>query len=43
MPRKKIAPKMKYVQVKDADQKAVDALFDYLFDKVLEQHRKAAK
>ncbi len=43
MPRKKIIPKAKYIQVKDADQKAVDAVFDYLFDKVLEQHSKTAK
>ncbi len=37
MPRKQTKPKVKYVQVKNPDQSAVDAVFNYLFDKVLEQ------
>ncbi len=43
MPRKKTVPKVKYIQVNDADQKAVDAVFDYLFEKLLEKQLKAAK
>ena len=37
MPRKKVIPKIKYIQVKNPDLKAVDQAFDYLFEKVLEQ------
>ncbi len=43
MPRKKIVPKVKYVQVSDPDQSAVNAVFDYLFEKVLEQASKKNK
>jgi hypothetical protein len=35
MPRKKTIPKVKYVPVKDAEQSAINAVFDYLFDKML--------
>lgn len=37
MPRKKTKPKVKYLQAGKPDQSAVNAAFDYLFDKVLEQ------
>lgn len=43
MPRKKIVPKVKYVHVKDPNQSALDAAFDYLFEKVVEQASKKNK
>lgn len=43
MPRKKIVPKVKYVQVSDPDQSAEDAVFDYLFKKVVERDSKKDK
>lgn len=39
MPRKKTIPKVKYIQVENPDQKAVEQVYNYLFDKVLEQER----
>lgn len=39
MPRKKIKPKVSYVQVAKPDQSAIDAAFDYLFEKMLIKQR----
>ena len=37
MPKPKIQPKVKYVQFATPDKPAVDDVFDYLFDKLLNQ------
>ncbi len=42
MPRKKIQPKVTYKQVKKPDLSAIDAVFDYLFDKMLAERSKTA-
>ncbi len=39
MPRRKAKPKIKYVQVKNLDQSAIDTVFDRLFNKVLAQYK----
>lgn len=39
MPRKKIIPKVRYIQVKNPDQSKVDEVFNYLFDKFFEQEK----
>ena len=40
MPQKKTKPKVSYKQVDNPDQSAVDSVFNYLFEKVLEEHSK---
>lgn len=42
MPKPKKIPSVKYVQVKPVDEKAIASVYDFLFEKVLEQ-RKAKK
>ncbi len=39
MGRVKAKPKVKYVQIANTDQSAVDSVFDYLFDKFLKQYK----
>ena len=39
MARKKITPKVEYVQVAQPDEAALNAVFSFLFDKFLEQQR----
>lgn len=39
MARKKIKPKVEYVQVPQPDEAAVNAVFSFLFDKFLEQQK----
>jgi hypothetical protein len=39
MPKPKIQPKVKYVQVTTPDKSAVNDVFDYLFDKFLKQYK----
>ena len=39
MASKKIKPKVKYVQVSQPDEAAVNAVFSFLFDKFLEQQK----
>ena len=37
MGRKKITPKLTYIQVEKPDQAAIDAVYDFLFDKLLSE------